>query len=157
MRRGQEATPGRSPGSRGGEKRESADECHTHDNLADMFGAGVLTLLLATSTSAFVLRAPAVLSAEACAALRAAVDRVRSVKIDSTDGAAEHELPLTPAALEGVIGGAATRALFALPARFWRACGATADAIARPHDIFVRRYSAATRPWIGSSARTPKP
>ena len=39
-----------------------------------------------------VLRAPAVLSAAACATLRDAVDEVRSVKEDSTDGAAEHEV-----------------------------------------------------------------
>ena len=59
------------------------------------------------------------------------------------------QLPLTPESLTTLIGASATRALFLLPSRFHDAAGAEE---ARPHDIFVRRYSAATRPWIGFHA-----
>ena len=96
------------------------------------------------TTSATVLKAPAILNAAACKALRDAVDKIRSVKIDSTDGVESHELPLNTERLVGLIGAAATKALLTLPAQFKGAKLAES----KPRHIFVRRYSAETRPWI---------
>ena len=123
---------------------------------------------------AHVMRETDALSATACAALRDAVDRERSMKCDSVDGAAEHELPLNLGSLTALVGNAAARSLCHLPAAYksWQAeveregiskseasdssaggqkakkkrGGGGAPMI--PTDIFVRRYSGETRPWI---------
>lgn len=106
-----------------------------------------------------MLRAPAVLSAEACVALRQAVDAGASMRHGGTDGMPEHTLHLERAGLEALIGHAATATLWALPTRYRQQAAAAqaaagGDAVAAHHgeprvmEIFIRRFSAATRPWI---------
>ena len=111
---------------------------------------------LLAENAAHVLSQPGALMPAACAVLRNAVDERRSTQVDSVDGAAEHQLPLTLAQLEALVGGEAARALCALPATFHArapsAVTAGASATAAPHlgapdEIFVRRYSGGTRPW----------
>jgi len=90
-----------------------------------------------------VLSVPRCLDAVACATLRDAVDRKRSTRVDSVDGAADHQLPLTLMQLEQLIGARAVDTLLALPARF----SDEASETGKPREIFVRRYTGGTRPW----------
>ena len=90
-----------------------------------------------------VLSVPHCLDAVACATLRDAVDRRRNTRVDSVDGAADHQLPLTLMQLEQLIGTSAVDTLLALPARF----SDEASGIGKPREIFVRRYTGGTRPW----------
>jgi hypothetical protein len=100
-----------------------------------------------------VLRARA-LSAAACAALRTVVDAERRTTKDSIDGGAEHQRNVDRAELVRLIGEREVEALWALPHAFLRRRGgvdATAAASERPLAegyMFIRRYSADTRPWI---------
>ena len=109
---------------------------------------------------AHVLQVPVTLGPAACSALRAAVDRERSMKLDSIDDAAEHELPLTIDRLRSLAGSGAVDRLLSLPSQFCHEAGrsgsdgsggGSGSGIA-PHDIFVRRYTGGTRPWIGFHA-----
>ena len=128
-----------------------------------------------------VLNRPEALSARACAVLRDAVDSERSIKLDSTDGAPGHELPLKLSQLVSMIGEQEARSLYiSLPHIFQQqqqqqqqqhqqqhhhqqqqqhappiSTGATGDATP-PHDIFIRRYTADTRPWINFHADRPQ-
>jgi predicted 2-oxoglutarate/Fe(II)-dependent dioxygenase YbiX len=101
-----------------------------------------------------MLRQPQALSAQACAALRAAVDRSldkagATPGRDSVDGAADHQLNLPGfEALRAIIGVDETQSLQALPAQF-RLGSASAQNVAREKvQIFVRRYGPKGRPWI---------
>jgi len=92
-----------------------------------------------------VLSWPQALSPEACARLRAAVDAERQARCDSVDGAPDHQLNLSRERLESLVGVAATGLLWSLPAKF----------AAKPRElgegsveIFVRRYTPDSRPWI---------
>jgi len=84
-----------------------------------------------------VVRVPGLLPPAACARLRAAVDAERQQKCDSVDGAPDHQLNLSPARLEQLIGSEAAEAL-------WQLAGAGARDDA---ELFVRRYTADSRPW----------
>ena len=97
-----------------------------------------------------VVSAPAVLDASSCAILRNAVDSARTTKVDTVDGAPDHQVGVSVATLSSLIGAAAVRRLCLLPAAF-----SSADNSARagdepwiPATMFVRRYSGDTRPWI---------
>ena len=86
------------------------------------------------------VRKTRVLTAEACATLRSAVDRERRTKADSVDGAADHQLNVSRERLTGMIGKEAVEALWRLPA----------EVLAEPPtdaEIFIRRYTPDTRPW----------
>ena len=65
-----------------------------------------------------VMAVPQSLSARACAALRAAVDSQRRLESDSVDGQAEHQLNLSRAALEALVGSAEAAKLWRLPTAF---------------------------------------
>lgn len=105
--------------------------------------------------SAHVMSIRSALPDGACETLRAAVDDEsnRSVKKDSVDGGSAHELVLDLASLTALIGHAAARELCLLPARYaeWqRHPRPLVPAV--PAEIFVRRYSSDTRPWINFHA-----
>ena len=69
------------------------------------------------------------------------MDKSHSSKLDSVDGAPDHQLALTLDQLMSIVGPAMVRSLVALP-------GAHFDLPAqKPSDIFVRRYTGGTRPW----------
>ena len=127
--------------------------------------------LLKGGLRAHVMSEKALLDLETCAVLRGAVDNERDAKVDSVDGAADHQLVLKPARLRSFVGAANARRLFTLPAVFRRQAaavaaegggnnsGTSANASMRatdeeqiPHEILVRRYSADTRPWIAFHA-----
>ena len=93
-----------------------------------------------------MLREEHALSEGACRALRDAVDARRSVLKDSVDKAAEHQLNLSVAELTALIGDDETQTLLALPARLKPSSDAPLPAFRV--EIFVRRYSRSTRPWI---------
>ena len=91
-----------------------------------------------------VLRSPAVLPPAACEALRNAVSTESQQKADTVDGAPDHQLNLSREELESAIGPEAAAALWSLPASF---LGEAADAaLTSDVEIFVRRYTPATRP-----------
>ena len=111
---------------------------------------------LARPSSELLMRAPA-LDAAACAALRAATDEAcvtegGAASEDSVDGLREYQLNLTSSQLGAIVGASALRELTVeLPARFLTvsaAPGAPPPAPLRPYQIFARRYSATTRPWL---------
>ena len=104
----------------------------------------------AVALDAPVLRRPRLLSPEACAALRGAVDRERRTVADSIDGAPNHQLNLSRERLAELIGEAAVSALWELPLALGetKSGGAASDARAPPPpQVFVRRYTPETRPW----------
>ena len=123
------------------------------------------------ASSQAVLRKPAVLSGSACAVLRSAVDAESQSKVDSVDGAPDHQLNLSRARLERLIGIDAVSELWRLAAEYMivdsssssdamedcapasaaAAAAATAPASAPLAElesrIFIRRYAPSTRPW----------
>jgi hypothetical protein len=96
---------------------------------------------------------PHALSAEACAALRRALDehareQLPASRRDSIDGQPEHQLDLSRALLEHLVGEAAVHRLWELADQHLRALhGGELPGEARAGYIFARRYTAATRPW----------
>ena len=119
-------------------------------------------LLLGEELEEHIMRIPDALSSVACAALRAAVDDEsnRSVKKDSVDGGAEHEIVLDLASLTALVGNAVARELCILPTKYkrWQAGESRPPSTPKsrqrppvpsiPREVFVRRYSGDTRPWI---------
>ena len=109
---------------------------------------------LASEADAHVMRVPGCLSEATCAVLRKAVDRERNTRVDSVDGAADHQLPLTLAQLGSLIGEPRARSLCKLATVFQKAgvedessiSGEAASSVT-PREIFVRRYTGDTRPW----------
>ena len=111
------------------------------------------------ASSQAVLRKPAVLSASACKVLRSAVDAESQAKVDSVDGAPDHQLNLSRQRLEEMIGEAAVADLWRLAADYVAAADDTLESEApaaapaaaplaelAPR-IFIRRYAPSTRPW----------
>ena len=96
--------------------------------------------LEATGDSA-VLQRSDVLSPEACAALRAAVDAEIMQKCDTVDGAPDNQLGLSRERLDQLVGPESAAALWSLPAAF----DSTFDA--EEAKIFIRRYAPDERPW----------
>ena len=116
-----------------------------------------------------VLRLSQVINAKECAALRAAVDANQSCLPDSVDKMPEHQLDLSQPELASLIGMDAMARLWLLPKRLFsqRASGipngssdsSDSDEPMGPSwihpepkyraEIFIRRYSNDTRPWIG--------
>jgi hypothetical protein len=111
-----------------------------------------------------VMRQKGVLDAVDCLVLREAVDRYRTSIPSSIDGAADHQLDLNVHNLKSLLSVARVRELFLLAAEFRRASGVpTQDVVQQqqqrrrvegiekeleePITIFLRRYSADTRPW----------
>lgn len=109
---------------------------------------------------------PGALSASQCAVLRDAVDAAPMEMLDTVDGLLEYQLNLEPEELQRYIGDAAYAALSQLAARCHRemktshspAATSAAHAVGiclspplpdHAHEIFIRRYSAWTRPWFG--------
>lgn len=87
-----------------------------------------------------VLHAPAVLSAPACAILRAKVDETRRTDADEVDDLPMHQLDLSPPELEELIGYREARRLWRLPAAYlrWKLDGEDESAEeARLHDEAV--------------------
>lgn len=76
--------------------------------------------LIRAAANGYVMRAPDILSPRACALLRAAVDSDRRLDSDSVDRAPEHQLNLSRAALEALIGAEETRQLWQLPRTYRR-------------------------------------
>ena len=96
--------------------------------------------------NAKVLRKRAMISSAECSALRDAIDcEGSSTRADTVDGAAEHQLNLSVERLSALVGDETARALCRLPAEF-RAAGSWSER--QPREVFVRRYSGGTRPWI---------
>ena len=127
-----------------------------------------------TENALDVLGQRQVLNAKECAALRAAVDANPSCLPDSVDRMPEHQLDLSKSDLADLIGVDAVTRLWLLPKRLFaqRVTGIPyessdnesndsrdSDEPAGPSwinpepkyrtEIFVRRYSDSTRPWIG--------
>eukprot|EP00411_Alexandrium_monilatum_P111783 CAMPEP_0175708822 /NCGR_PEP_ID=MMETSP0097-20121207/39261_1 /TAXON_ID=311494 /ORGANISM="Alexandrium monilatum, Strain CCMP3105" /LENGTH=337 /DNA_ID=CAMNT_0017016215 /DNA_START=51 /DNA_END=1064 /DNA_ORIENTATION=- len=99
---------------------------------------------LASHAADAILRQPAALGPQACAALREHVDAERQTRCDTVDGAPDHQLNLTPQRLEVLIGANAAVGLWKLVSTF---AGEAGVADAMPVEIFVRRYTADSRPW----------
>ena len=127
------------------------DELGTDRDLASRAGRGISTVNQA-------------LDALQCAALRAAVDNATMEYTDTVDGQLEYQQALSVGGLKELIGIAAVAKLTKLAQQSHDEMAArtsvAADAAARvagcctlpalpedPHYIFVRRYSASTRPW----------
>ncbi|KAL1496236.1 hypothetical protein AB1Y20_016199 [Prymnesium parvum] len=90
-----------------------------------------------------------VLSAEACAALRAAVDEQGITRVDSVDALPNTDLLCTTEALGQLLGRGAVRALLRLPSQFAAQAGGAAPQggsyVLTNGQCFARRYCAATR------------
>ena len=120
--------------------------------------------------SGLVLRRKCAISRRSCAALRGLVDVEQDVTPDSVDGQAQHQLNLSAQRLTELIGQDEVATLWSLADELLaaqhaeaesraRTASATLDAslperIEEAHsgfrvDVFVRRYSRTTRPWIG--------
>ena len=103
---------------------------------------------------AYVLSHPGALSPAACTTLRELVDRERSTGVDTVDGAADNQLNLSRERLESLIGVEAAQAAlvdipFAFCEREARMSAAADLRLGRLRtEIFVRRYTGNTRPWI---------
>ena len=105
-----------------------------------------------------VLGRSGVLSPEACAKLRAAVDSERRQMCDSVDGAPDHQLNLSRVELEGLIGTEEVRRVWAMATRALVKLrpneygddeeDESAEALLDAHEIFVRVYTPHTRPWF---------
>ena len=102
-----------------------------------------------------------VLSQQACEVLRRAVDSHASTAPEPADGLPLEQLDLSAAQLEQMIGRDAAHALWRLPRRFAEQGGLVAAGAASghgsskadsvpvaPYSIFVRRYSAESRPFF---------
>mgnify|MGYP002842833464 CR=1 FL=1 len=123
------------------------------------FDRRVRTMLNSTKEKA-VLEEQALLDARACEALIRAVDARASLRNGTTDTMPEHTLHIeTREGLETLIGKEQVDALWELPIRYKRQSAsetASAAAATRPGgaplpriiEIFIRRFSARTRPWI---------
>ena len=99
--------------------------------------------ILSADNRVHTLRVERALDAAACEALRGAVDVMRTTRVDSVDGAADHQRPLSLEELESLIGARQAETLCSLPAAF----SPVHEQQMRPTEIFVRRYTGATRPW----------
>ena len=125
--------------------------------------------MLHSPPEAALLREPDVLDSSACESLQRALDADASVRAGLTDGMPEHTLHLEMDELQSLIGHERLEKLMALPARYLRQAAAAAAAATSssrtaqrsgehehafsstpPHvvEIFVRRFSESTRPWI---------
>jgi len=113
--------------------------------------------------------APGLLSSAACRSLRDAVDAASFDTLDSVDGQLEFQLSLETAKLRSLVGDAEWDKLLSVAASShaklvapdvrqqasklpgFEALGFASpcsDFSPRPYDIFVRKYSASTRPWL---------
>ena len=109
---------------------------------------------------------PEALTTAQCAKLREVVDGARMSAFDSIDGRLEYQLNITAACLATLIGQPTVDRLQQLASEYFAGLWAplspealaeaeakgirTAPLLpAEPHEVFVRRYSAATRPWVG--------
>ena len=108
------------------------------------------------ASSASVLRRRAVLSHDACSTLRSAVDSEWQEKVDTVDGAPDHQLNLSREQLEKLIGADAITSLmsagkdFATSASAGGAAGGSGTSplhLDNATKIFVRRYERSQRPW----------
>ena len=123
----------------------------------------------ALTSTRLVVRRPRMISLEGCAALRGAVDNDRDVSRDSVDRMAQHQLNIKVERLIELIGRAETEALWRLADEVLEIQRAEAteraDASGQPMtaataevteaadggfyvDLFIRRYTRDTRPWI---------
>lgn len=123
----------------------------------------------ALTSTRLVVRRPRMISLEGCAALRGAVDADRDVSRDSVDRMAQHQLNIKVERLIELIGRAETEALWRLADEVLEIQRAEAteraDASGQPMtaataevteaadggfyvDLFIRRYTRDTRPWI---------
>ncbi len=107
-----------------------------------------------------LMRCEGAIPAAGCAALRRVVDDDRSLERDSVDEMAEHQLNISKERLAELIGHAHAQRLFRLPDELVekRRAAAEAAGAAAPEpvgdggyyvDMFIRRYTRDTRPWIG--------
>ena len=125
--------------------------------------------MLQSHPAAAMLNVRSVLAEGACAALRRAVDATPSLRNGTTDGMAEHTLHLEKGQLEELIGTATVANLWQLASTYRRQAaaasaadsstrrsrsgadgngGASSASAPRAMEIFIRRFSAHTRPWI---------
>ena len=121
------------------------------------FDRRVRTMLNSTKEKA-VLEEQGVLDAGACEALIREVDARASLRNGTTDTMPEHTLHIeTREGLEALIGKEQVDALWELPIRYKRqsasetaaaATGPGGAPLPRIIEIFIRRFSARTRPWI---------
>lgn len=116
-----------------------------HSDPQDVSAAALLDELQmppeTVSLGAPVLEYPGFLPPDACATLRGAVDRESQAKVDSVDGAPDHQLNLTREQLVDLVGASIVDSLWRLPNELLGSPTAS-EAL-----IFVRRYTPSTRPW----------
>eukprot|EP00929_Paragymnodinium_shiwhaense_P032032 TRINITY_DN17826_c0_g1_i3.p1 TRINITY_DN17826_c0_g1~~TRINITY_DN17826_c0_g1_i3.p1 ORF type:complete len:381 (-),score=53.07 TRINITY_DN17826_c0_g1_i3:417-1559(-) len=103
-------------------------------------------LALESSSADSVHSLPAALDEEACFRLRAAVDTQRQTKCDTVDGSPDHQLNLSVEELQELIGEACFTRLTEFAGPLLRQ-GSPEARLPDPL-IFVRRYSADSRPWF---------
>ena len=105
---------------------------------------------ISLSQTGALLRRPSVIGPAGCAALRAAVDAERNVTRDSVDEQAQHQLNIRIGRLTELIGREDVKSVWRLadellamqqPEPSAAPCGYVVD-------MFVRRYTRETRPWI---------
>ena len=103
-----------------------------------------------------ILTVPDALPPDACARLRAAVDADCNQGSDTVDGGPDHQLNCTREQLTDLLGADAAKKLWTLPSAFaalHKDVDIGIDDVAsealddRYLQIFIRRYSAETRPW----------
>ncbi|CAE7366465.1 ANK3, partial [Symbiodinium sp. KB8] len=101
---------------------------------------------LLVDSDAAVLQKAAVLPAEACQTLCQEVDQKASLRGGRTDSMPEFTLHLSRGELEGLIGKGLVASLFATAAAYRKERGLLGPD--KEMEIFLRKYSASTRPWI---------
>eukprot|EP00439_Symbiodinium_sp_Y106_P003725 s3361_g1.t1 len=101
---------------------------------------------LLVDSDAAVLQKAAVLPAEACQTLCQEVDQKASLRGGRTDSMPEFTLHLSRGELEGLIGKGLVASLFATAATYRKERGLSGPD--KEMEIFLRKYSASTRPWI---------
>lgn len=117
--------------------------------------------MLMSAADVAMLRAPGVLSDVACDTLRREIDRRASTRNGTTDGMPEYTLHLGRRDLEELIGVDAVERVWRLPHAYRQqaasaprpsmvpmsAIGGSSGRL-REVEIFVRKFSSSTRPWI---------
>jgi hypothetical protein len=118
------------------------------DDLVDIRSA------LDTKGNLAMLHTKEALPPDGCRRLREAVGAEIQQKADTVDGAPDYQLNLSRERLDAIIGPAAAAALWSIPPAFSDLVGTRFPEQSRDLDldvsnaeIFLRRYTAATRPW----------
>jgi len=121
------------------------------DCAADDLRAALSTLPLSlpVGRAVDVLQRPALLPPATCAQLRAVADLHAGTggERDTVDGAADHQVNLTGEELTTLLGREQVDAILAAGRELDLHCGGSGHRALPLVEAFVRRYTAATRPW----------